>query len=104
DLKRFADGRPIQARPLGWRERAGRWARRRPAEAALVAMALALVGLAVGGGLSLQRQWANQRAATAREEGRSSQAAEAALEKAADLGEKGRWSEAQSALEGARNL
>jgi serine/threonine-protein kinase len=104
DLKRFREGRPIQARPLGWGARAGRLARRKPAETALVAMALALVGLALGGGLWLQRQWAFQREQTAQEEERASQTAQSALEKAAELGEKGRWFEAQSALEGAQRL
>jgi serine/threonine-protein kinase len=67
-------------------------------------MGLALVGFAKGGGLWLQRQWAEEREATAREEGRASQAAEAAVEKATELREKGRWSEAQLALEGAQSL
>src|SRR5207248_11066394 len=51
DLRRFQEGRPIQARPLGWRERLGRWCRRNPAAAALVGTGLALVGMALGGGL-----------------------------------------------------
>src|SRR5262249_5924389 len=37
DLRRFLDGRPIQARPLGWGGRFWRWARRNPAAAALAA-------------------------------------------------------------------
>ena len=71
DLRRFGEGRPIQARPLGWAGRLWRWVRRKPAAAALVAMALALVGLALGGGLWLERQRAEQRAETARQEGRA---------------------------------
>jgi tetratricopeptide (TPR) repeat protein len=67
-------------------------------------MALSLVGLALGGGLWLERQWAEQRTEKERQEGRASQAAEAALEKAAALGQQGRWSEAQAALEGAQGL
>src|SRR5262249_46023937 len=51
DLGRFREGQPIRARPLGVGARLVRWARRKPASAALVAMALALVGLAIGGGL-----------------------------------------------------
>ncbi len=49
DLQRFLDGRPIQARPAGPVERLGKWARRRPAVAAL----LAVSGLALLAGLGL---------------------------------------------------
>jgi tetratricopeptide (TPR) repeat protein/tRNA A-37 threonylcarbamoyl transferase component Bud32 len=46
DLRRFREGRAIAARPTPWWERAGKWARRRPAVAALVAVsALAAVSL-----------------------------------------------------------
>src|SRR5215475_5254271 len=79
DLRRFGDGRPIQARPLGWGGRVWRWCRRKPAAAALVAMALALVGLAVGGGLWLEQQRAERREQAARQEERELQAVEAAL-------------------------
>jgi tetratricopeptide (TPR) repeat protein/tRNA A-37 threonylcarbamoyl transferase component Bud32 len=49
DLKRFAEGRPIQARPVGWTERAWRWGRRNPTAAALLLTALALVAIVSGG-------------------------------------------------------
>src|SRR5262245_47672865 len=77
DLRRFGEGQPIQARPLSWGGRLWRWGRRKPAAAALVVTALALVGLAIGGGLWLERQQAELRAETARQEGRQLQAVEA---------------------------
>jgi eukaryotic-like serine/threonine-protein kinase len=64
DLKRYLDGETIRARPVGPWERALRYARRRPAEAAAVAMVavtvLALVGLGVGWRihLDLRREYA----------------------------------------------
>src|SRR5262249_60989532 len=48
DLARFLDGRPIQARPVSWRERAWRWGRKRPAVVSLLA---AVGGVLVGGGV-----------------------------------------------------
>ena len=61
DLTRFGDGRSIQARPVGWGERSWRWCRRNPAAAALLVTALALVGLASGGGVWLVQQRAELR-------------------------------------------
>ncbi len=66
DLKRYGEGRPIEARPVGWGERSWRWCRRNPTAAALVATALALGGLAIGGGLWLVQQRAERRAEAAR--------------------------------------
>ncbi|GIW80298.1 MAG: hypothetical protein KatS3mg105_2105 [Gemmatales bacterium] len=45
DLERFGRGEPISARPVTWRERVVKWARRRPAVAALLAV-VAVVTLA----------------------------------------------------------
>ena len=47
DLERFLDGRPIQARPVGRIERTIKWARRRPAQAAL--LAVSTLALLLGG-------------------------------------------------------
>src|SRR3954470_24337295 len=104
DLRRFGEGRPIQARPVGWAERSWRWCRRNPTVAALSVTALALVGLAVGGGFWMERQQAERREETARREGRQAEAAEAVLEQAADLEGQGRWPEARAALEEAPKL
>jgi WD40 repeat protein len=54
DLRRFQEGQPIKARPVGALERLGKWARRRPAVAGLLVAFL----LAIGGGLGLAGwQW-----------------------------------------------
>src|SRR5262249_10718432 len=64
DLRRWLNGEPIRARPLGRAERIARWARRHPAAAALLVVsavaALALVGLAVGLAYSTWRNAAYQ--------------------------------------------
>jgi serine/threonine-protein kinase len=104
DLKRFGEGRPIRARPLGWGARLWRWGRRNPAAAVLLATALALAGLAVGVGLWLERQRAERREQTARQEERELQAVEAALTQAARFLKQGRWTEARAALEATPSL
>jgi serine/threonine-protein kinase len=104
DLRCLREGRPIQARPLGLGARLWRWCRRKPAAAALAATTLALVGLAIAGGLWLERQRTEHLEETARQEERESQAVTVALEKAADLQQQGRWTEALATLEGAQHL
>jgi WD40 repeat protein/serine/threonine protein kinase len=48
DLRRFLEGRPILARPVGWTERLGRWCRRNPLLAVLIGtVAGLLVSVAV---------------------------------------------------------
>jgi tetratricopeptide (TPR) repeat protein len=50
DLRRFINGRPITARPVGVAELTVKWARRRPAVAALLCLSvLALLALVLGG-------------------------------------------------------
>ena len=104
DLRRFGEGRPLLARPVGLAERTWRWCRRNPTLAALLFTALALVGLAVGGGFWLERQQAERREETARLEGRQSEAAQAVLDQAAILQKQGRWPQARAVLEGAPSL
>src|SRR5258705_477597 len=95
DLRRFLDGRPIVARPVSRLERAWRWCKRNPHDTALAVLALALVGLALGGGFWLERQRAERRAEMARQEG----AVETALQQAVAFEEQGRWPEARAVLE-----
>ncbi len=49
DLERFLDGRPIRARPAAAWELGWRWARRRPASAALATAAVIAVAAGIGG-------------------------------------------------------
>jgi WD40 repeat protein/tRNA A-37 threonylcarbamoyl transferase component Bud32 len=49
DLGRFLKGEPIAARPVGRLERARKWARRRPAAAALVAVTVTALLVVLGG-------------------------------------------------------
>jgi WD40 repeat protein len=49
DLRRFLDGRPIQARPVGMLARTVKWARRRPAVAALGAGIFLILALGFAG-------------------------------------------------------
>jgi WD40 repeat protein len=72
DLRRFTTGEPILARPVGWGERAWKWARRHPAVAGL-SVTLAVVLPAAFAGMTLlfldaqaQRQQAERDAAVAR--------------------------------------
>jgi serine/threonine-protein kinase len=91
DLGRFADGRPILARPPSWGGRVWRWGRRNPASAGLVAAILALSLLTVGGTLWFEAQRAER-------QGRAREAIEAALGQLPNLRRQGRWSEAEAIL------
>ncbi len=51
DLRRYREGEPILARPIGWRERGWKWMRRNPALAG--ALATLVVVLLLGGVVSL---------------------------------------------------
>src|SRR5262249_644284 len=56
DLRRFQNGEPIEARPVGPLERGLKWARRRPAVATLLATSTAILcALLVGGWVTAVR-------------------------------------------------
>src|SRR5262249_53471403 len=75
DLRRFIDGQPIRARPVGLVQQGVKWVRRRPALAAvygLVVLALALSGLSGGAAWLWQNaDAAHHEAANARDEAQS---------------------------------
>jgi WD40 repeat protein/CubicO group peptidase (beta-lactamase class C family)/Flp pilus assembly protein TadD len=75
DLRRFLGGEPIRARPVGPVERAAKWARRRPAAAALLAVVTLAVAGAVAGGLWFTAQLNERRveAETERDKARVAQ-------------------------------
>jgi tetratricopeptide (TPR) repeat protein len=80
DLRRFRAGEPIQARPVPWWERALKWARRRPAWAALIGVSVLAVISLLGGSL-----WYNARLQAAlREADRQRELAERERDRAAE--------------------
>jgi tetratricopeptide (TPR) repeat protein len=80
DLRRFRSGEPIRARPAPAWERAGKWARRRPALAALLAVSAVAVCTLLAGSL-----WYNARLQRAlRETEHQRQRAERARDRAAE--------------------
>src|SRR5262249_47682940 len=99
--RRWLAGEPIRARPVGRLERLVRWARRRPAAAALVVVsavaALALVGLGVAAVFNDRLQGSYRAEAEARQAGQAErQNAEQALG-AAEAAQRGETKQRQSA-------
>src|SRR5262249_36342261 len=64
---RFLNAEPIQARPAGMAERVWKWARRRPAVAALLAVSAVLLGTYLLGGVYFTVQLGLERNAAIRE-------------------------------------
>lgn len=77
DLQRFLDHEPILGRAVSRRERLWRWCRRKPSQAALVAVSTLAVLLLLGGGLWFGRELELEleRTQQAREEALASEAA-----------------------------
>jgi WD40 repeat protein len=89
DLRRFLDGKPVRAQPVGLTGRALRWARRRPTAAtALAAAGLALLGLLGALTWSAARARDDARAVEAARDAERRQAEEAAHERARRLAER----------------
>ena len=76
DLRRYLDGQPIQARPIGPLERLGKWARRKPGVAGLTAALVFLAAASIAGLSWLYWDAHTQRhqALAAREEARAAEA------------------------------
>ena len=102
DLRLFGEGRPIQARPVGWAERSWRWGRRNPTGAALLVAALALIALASGGGVWIVQQRAERRAESARHDAEMRNDVGTAVAQAESLRKGFHFREARELLEQAR--
>ena len=81
DLARYLAGEPILARPVGMAERAVKWARRRPAIAALLGLVALVTALGLGGVLWQWREAVVARRDAERESGRAKSQTELAEER-----------------------
>jgi tetratricopeptide (TPR) repeat protein len=87
DLKRFQRSEPIAARRASLMERSGKWVRRHPTPAAMLASSLVMAIMLVGGSLWLAVQQAHRR-----------EAVEADLKESRAMQASARWEEARAAL------
>ncbi|CAN5774192.1 hypothetical protein BH11PLA1_BH11PLA1_04930 [soil metagenome] len=101
DLTRWLSGRPILARPVGPVERCAKWTRRRPASAMLAAAMLALLAMAIAGGVWRRSIETDRRAELALRQARAGQAVEIALARADELREREGWPEGLRILDDA---
>jgi serine/threonine-protein kinase len=102
DLRHFLRGEAITVRPERWLGRLARRVRRRPVfSATVVAVTVALVGLAGGGLWLLSERWAAGRGAQAEQAATERAAAQDAREMVEKLGASS-WPEARAALERGR--
>jgi WD40 repeat protein/serine/threonine protein kinase len=84
DLRAFREGRPIQARPVGPGEQAVKWARRRPAVAALLAAVVGVAAVAAG---LVTWQWRGAETARGREEAQRQRAERLVVRLSLDRGQ-----------------
>jgi tetratricopeptide (TPR) repeat protein/tRNA A-37 threonylcarbamoyl transferase component Bud32 len=96
DLRRFREGEPIAARPVGTTERLWRWCRRKPVIASLTAaLSLVVVGAIAG----LTHLWLvadAERSAAVHERGRAEENAQAARQQQTQAEEKTRLAKAEA--------
>jgi len=98
DLRRFREGRPIVARPVGSVERLLRWARRSPRTAALLGTVAALLLALAGVSWVFTLRLAREKDAVVRAKGEADDNARAAAEHAKVAGEQEKWAKAQAKL------
>ncbi|MFI5457822.1 MAG: protein kinase [Isosphaerales bacterium] len=85
DLRRYLDGEPIVARPVTRFERALKWARRKPAIAALLGLVALVTALGLGGVLWQWREAVLARGVAERETGRAKSQTELAEQRLYDV-------------------
>jgi formylglycine-generating enzyme required for sulfatase activity len=76
DLRRFQAGEPVKARPTGRVERALKWAKRRPAQAALIGVSMAAALALLIGGLWFNARLVDQRNEAVKEADKATKARE----------------------------
>jgi serine/threonine-protein kinase len=98
DLRRFSEGRPIVARPVGSAERLFRWARRNPRTAALLGAVAALLLALAGVSWLFTLELAREKAAVVRAKGEADDNARLAEENAKLAAERAKLAAEQANL------